>query len=259
MASHDEAVRLRFLDLLRRALHGWRDKVVADFSEVSYTLELRGLKQDPVYADFRLACPEYVLVRLMGRMSISFGRRLGELHDNLPKYVAAARFGLVPVDVAAKIGNLNLDVRIPLPLLTPEDRSHVQKLTEAALGRKLKDGTQGLGIEIRYNFNPNDSARLRKDVDMARGLLDAGLEPIYLVFSGISPRHEAMDRLRRAGWTFLIASKADEFVNELLGLNLRLLLQEDSVQVEIKKEMDATWLALFGSHAFVEAATKYRT
>src|SRR5690606_12444668 len=91
-------------------------------------------------------------------------------------------------------------------------------------------GAKGIGIEIRYNFNPNDSARLRKDVAMAENLAFNGLLPIYLVFSGISPRDEAIARLKRAGWSFLIGKPAVQFAKDLLGLDLATILEKPDVQ-----------------------------
>src|SRR5699024_10291317 len=143
---------------------------------------------------------------------------------NLPKFVASARFGLTPAEVAAKIDGLNLDVQIPFQLMEDDDVEIARQAVATSFGGAALDGFAGLGIEIRYNFNPNDSARLRKDVAMARGLVEEGLMPIYLVFSGISPRHEAIERLRRAGWNFLIGSTAAEFTVELLGLDLATLM-----------------------------------
>ncbi|GAA3200619.1 hypothetical protein [Microbacterium terregens] len=257
MAESPEKTQARFLELLRRALMGWQDKVDNDFSVGNSSKELASLESDPVYAQFGLASNGYVLIRLMGRMSISIGRRLGELYDNLPKYVAAARFGLTPSDVAAKIVGLNLDVCIPFSLLTEEDRVLALAATEAATGQAVDPARRGLGIEIRYNFNPNDSARLRKDVAMAEGLIAEGLVPIYLVFSGISPRAEAIARLKRAGWLFLIADDAAAYTKELLGLDLSSLLSSESVQAEVRAGTDGIMSAIVGSVAMKNALSDY--
>src|SRR3954468_23657411 len=100
----------------------------------------------------------------MGRMSITFGRRLGEIYDKLPRFVASARFDVAPEQVAEKFNGLELDIGLRYSLLSGPDREHLA----AVLAEYGADGTEtGVGIEIRYNFNPNDSARLRKDVDMA--------------------------------------------------------------------------------------------
>lgn len=253
MAESSEVTKDRFLGLLRRALDGWRDKVAVDFSASNAAKELDALRSDDVYAQFQLATSGYVLIRLMGRMSISIGRRLGELYDGLPKFVAAARFGLQPSDVAAKIDGLNLDVCVPFDLLSSDDEILARSATNVATGSPIDSTWRGLGIEIRYNFNPNDSARLRKDVAMAEGLIDAKLMPIYLVFSGISPRAEAIARLERAGWTFLIAEAAAEYTKELLGLDLATLLSAEDVREEISEATDALMTAIMQSPAMLQA------
>ena len=252
MPADPQETEARFIELLDRAFAGWKAKIEADFSESSYNDELAKLVSDDVYRMFGLAVPEYVLIRLMGRVSISIGRRLGELYDNLPKFVAAAHFGLSPSDVSAKIDGLNLDVGIPFALLTAEDRASALQCVESHLGEDVTSWA-GLGIEIRYNFNPNDSARLRKDVAMASGLVAEGLCPIYLVYSGISPRDEAIERLRRGGWRFLVAKEASDFTECLLGLDLGGLLSDDEVQQTIATRVDEMMLSLVRSSAFQAA------
>jgi hypothetical protein len=261
VAESPEATEERFLQLLRRALKGWQDKAEADFSATSTAAELRSLETDAVYSQFGLASHGYVLIRLMGRMSISIGRRLGELYDNLPNFVAAARFDLSPDDVSAKIDGLRLDICIPFEKLSNHDREFAIATTRECLaveglwsnGDAPWHDAAGLGIEIRYNFNPNDSARLRKDVAMAEGLKKSNLIPVYLVYSGISPRAEAIARLRRAGWNFLIAEKASTFTEKLLGLDLTTLLQSRRVRSEIEERTSTIMSTIMHSTAMNNA------
>src|SRR5690606_9353070 len=77
-------------------------KIAEDFGRESYQEELEKLASDPVYRKFAFDCPEYVIVRLMGRMSISVGRRLGEIYDKIPRFVAGARFNVAPDRIAEK-------------------------------------------------------------------------------------------------------------------------------------------------------------
>jgi hypothetical protein len=80
----------RFRKELCHHLAGWRNKAREDFSESNLEKELIALTNDPVYSKFHLATADYVLIRLMGRMSISIGRRLGEIYDKLPRIAAQA-------------------------------------------------------------------------------------------------------------------------------------------------------------------------
>ena len=241
-------VEIRFLEALRHHLAGWRAKVASDFSLQSYTKALQGLKGDSLYPKFAFDCPEYVLVRLMGRMSISIGRRLGEIYDKIPRFVAAARFSIPEETVAPMMENLELDIGLRFSQVSQADAEHIKAVIQNFTGQPVEG--DGIGIEIRYNFNPNDSARLRKDCDMAGYLTDARLFPVYLVFSAISPRDEAIARLTRAGWSFIVGGRASEFSNELFGINLGNILEQELIRAEIKREVSALFDDIFLSAAF---------
>ena len=159
------AVERRFLAAVKHHLEGWKKKIENDFSKECYEAELAALASDPVYQKFAFDCPEYVMVRLMGRMSISVGRRLGEIYDKIPRFVASARFNVSAEQVAEKFDGLELDIALRFKRLSAADQEHVASVL-ARFGAGAREAS-GLAIEIRYNFNPNDSARLRKDVDMA--------------------------------------------------------------------------------------------
>ena len=237
----DEEFKKRFLAAIRHHVDGLRRKVDTDFSDEAVARELGNLAGDPVYARFGLASHEYVLVRLIGRMSISVGRRLGEIYDKIPRFVAAARFGLTPDQVAEVFGGLELDIGLRIASLGAQDAQHVREILKAC-GHA---GMGGLGIEIRYNFNPNDSSRLRKDCDMAAKLLEADLAPIYLVFSSISPREDAIARLARAGWTFFQGQDALAFTERLFGLNLMAVLEQPGVARQIQADIKSILASSF--------------
>lgn len=59
---------------------------------------------------------------------------------------------------------------------------------------------------------------------MAEKLVQNHLTPIYLIFSSISPRDEAIARLKRAGWAFIVGQPGLDFATELLGMNLSSIL-----------------------------------
>lgn len=105
-----DPIELRFLEAIHHHLDGWRRKIEQDFGKACFERELAGLEGDPVYSKFAFDCPEYVVVRLMGRMSISVGRRLGEIYDKIPRFVASARFNVAPEQVAEKFNGLELDI-----------------------------------------------------------------------------------------------------------------------------------------------------
>lgn len=244
----------RFIEALKHHLSGWTAKVEADFNEQSFNTELRALEGDPVYRNFCFANAEYVLIRLMGRMSISIGRRLGEIYDKLPRLAVQARFNLSHEDVAPKFDGLELDIRIPVNKLSEADKKHLDG-TISKYG--LTTDLNGIGIEIRYNFNPNDSARLRKDDKMAEHLVNHKLTPIYLIFSGISPRDEAIARLKRSGWNFLIGEEASSFMIDLTGMDITSILEKPTIQQALAKEVKDIMRKIFTSYAFREASRGY--
>jgi len=238
----------RFLGVIRHQLQGLSNKVTNDFSKENFETELSSLQTDPVYEKFAFNRAEYVLVRFMGRISISVGRRLGEIYDKVPRFAAAARFNLTPEQIAPVLDGLELDIGLKFSQLSLADQQHAaavfKKYTIADLDMS------GLGIEIRYNFNPNDSSRLRKDIHMGELLTAEGLKPIYLVFSSISPRQDAISRLTTSGWTFLVGEPALNFISELLGMEIQTVLDKPVIKVEIKKIVDGIMSDLIKSHAF---------
>ena len=129
-------------------------------TQESFDEEIASLCSDPLYPKFNLNTAEYALIRRIGRVSISIGRRLGEIYDKLPRLVASIAFN-IPLDkIAPKLdGKLELDTSLPFNLVTQENRDHISEVVQRHIGEKPYNG---IGIEVRYNFNPNDSARLRK-------------------------------------------------------------------------------------------------
>lgn len=248
MIYNEQVLEQHFITQLRHHLQGWRRKVLSDFAKSNFDSELAALNSDPVYPKFHFNSAAYVNIRLMGRMSISIGRRLGEIYDRVPRLLAAARYNITPAQVAPKFGGLELDIALQFSELSDIDGDFVRTVCESHTG--LRPTGNGLGIEIRYNFNPNDSSRLRKDVDMATKLIDEKLLPIYLIFSSISPRDEAISRLKRAGWTFIVGQHGLNFATELLGMDLTSVLDRQAVSDEIKEEVDGMMHDIKNSHAF---------
>lgn len=246
-------VEERFLEAIRHHFRGWHAKVDTDFSESAFQNELDALTGDEVYAAFGFANPAYVLTRLVGRMSISIGRRLGEIYDKIPQIATGARFGLDSNDVVIKVrGKLLLDIHIPFAKLSSNDKDHAVNVLQRHAKVDLTN-VQGIGIEVRYNFNPNDSARLRKDKEMAGYLIEDGLVPVYLVFSSISPRDEAIASLRRAGWRFLIGDAAIQFMKDLVEMDFHAILSKPKVKAEVAKEVEAMMGNMLRSAAFQRA------
>lgn len=242
--------KVRFMQELRHHLAGWREKVKNDFAKDNYDKELNQLSSDPVYAKFKLATADYILIRLMGRMSVSIGRRLGEIYDKIPRIAAQARYSLTRDKVVAKFGGLELDIR-----LSPEDLEKQDVPIFAEICKKHLDidiaEYAGIGIEIRYNFNPNDSSRLRKDKHLADLLEKDNYYPIYLIFAENSPRLEdAVTSLTRAGWTFIVGEPALRFMADLVGFDISSILDEPEVAEEIQKEMELLMSEMQSSYAF---------
>jgi hypothetical protein len=234
---------------LRTQLAGLKDKITNDFSESNYHKELELLQNDSVYPKFGFDRTEYVLIRLMGRVSISVGRRLGEIYDKVPRILASARYGLDMADVTPVYGGLELDLGLKSELLKTNDKKHLMSVVKKYCDIDIN---LGIGIEIRYNFNPNDSSRLRKDVNMAELLISEQLLPVYLIFSSISPREDAIARLKRAGWFFLVGEDAINFLRDILGDNFLEILEAPEIKEEINREIDQIMASLLGSYAFKE-------
>lgn len=241
-----------FVEHLRHHLAGWKAKVENDFGQAAYDAEMAGLTVDPVYSKFHLATADYIRIRLMGRMSVSIGRRLGELYDKIPRIAAQARYGLEREQVVVKFEGLELDVALSLADLAERDARSLAGVCAADLDIDLAS-YKGLAIEIRYNFNPNDSARLRKDKKLAELLISAGYYPLYLVFAENSPRlGDAVASLKRAGWAFLIGKPALSFMADIVGFDISTVLDRPDVSAEIKQEVDELMKSIKTSYAFMQ-------
>lgn len=251
--AEDVVALERFLTHLRHHLEGWQSKVNNDFSKEAYDIEMAALSVDPVYAKFHLASPDYILIRLMGRMSVSIGRRLGELYDKIPRLAAQARYKLDREKVVVKFDGLELDVALTLSELSREDVKHLLETCQRHLKIRL-ERFKGLATEIRYNFNPNDSARLRKDKHLGEVLQAEGYYPLYLVFAENSPRlGDAVAGLKRGGWQFLIGTPALQFMADLVGFDIGNVLDRPEVSKEIKKEIQALMQSIRKSYAYQQA------
>ena len=257
MVSSTKHIEDRFLAEVKHHLAGLQAKIDNDFSMKSYSEELADLRGDPVYSAFALDSAEYTLVRLMGRMSISIGRRLGEIYDKIPRYVAAARFNVSAATVAEKFEGLELDIGLRYrDLQDKADVAHVKEQIRLLKGDPEK--FSGIGIEIRYNFNPNDSSRLRKDCDMASHLIAEGLFPIYLIYSSISPRDEAIARLKRAGWLFLAGKEASDFSTRLFSIDFMATMRNPAVWEPVQVEVRKIMRSLYQSTAFAQVGLSQR-
>lgn len=248
MLGQEKDLEAAIIAELRHHLAGWRDKIRNDFSKTNFDAELAALKSDPLYPKFNFDTPDYVNIRFMGRISISIGRRLGEIYDKIPRRLAIEKYDITQQQVAPKFGGLELDVGLRLSEVNDYNAKYIADVCRKFLEEDIEN--DGVGIEIRYNFNPNDSSRLRKDCDMANKLLEANLRPVYLIFSSISPRDEAISRLERAGWKFLVGQKALDFAAELLGMDLADIWDRPAIKAEIKKEIDGMMSDIKTSHSF---------
>ncbi|MFQ5825610.1 MAG: hypothetical protein ACE5JB_16350, partial [bacterium] len=140
-------------------LTGLKEKIMQDFSKKSFEQEVASLKSDPIYPKFNLSSEEYALIRLMGRVSISIGRRLGEIYDKIPRLIAQKAFNISEERIAPKMGGkLELDTCLPFDAISDLDKRHIENTVSSFTKKKYSNGA---GIEVRYNFNPNDSSRLR--------------------------------------------------------------------------------------------------
>jgi recombinational DNA repair protein (RecF pathway) len=89
---------------------------------------------------------------------------------------------------------------------------------------------------------------------MATHTKAARLFPLYLIYSGISPRNEAIARLTRAGWTFLQGSRASEFSTALFGADFLGIMEQEEIKKEIHDEVRAIMRSIFESYAFKQVA-----
>jgi hypothetical protein len=147
---HEQLIEEHLVEQIRHHLNGLKEKIILDFSEKSFVKEINSLKSDPIYPKFHLASQEYALIRLMGRISVSIGRRLGEIYDKLPRMIAQSVFKIPLTKIAPKMGGkLELDTCLPFDCLSGGDKKHVQKIVKKYTNKQYE---KGVGIEVRICF-----------------------------------------------------------------------------------------------------------
>ncbi len=254
MNSNESKLENAIVAELRHHLAGWRTKIKNDFSQKNFENELTALKGDPLYPKFNFDTADYVNIRFMGRVSISIGRRLGEIYDKIPRRLVIEKYGINQGQVAPKFDGLELDVCLRYSELKDRDSKFISSVCKEHINEDIT--SDGIGIEIRYNFNPNDSSRLRKDCVMAEKLIAANLRPVYLIFSAISPRDEAISRLERAGWVFVVGQNAINFSSELFGLDLSDIWDRPTIKKEIETEINGMMDDIKSSYSFKQFLKK---
>jgi hypothetical protein len=241
----NEEIERNLIQTIRRHFEELHEKIVSEFSDLKFDKELGDLRDDPVYSLWNFDREEYVLVRKIGRISISIGRRLGDIYDKLVREAIKSRFNLTQEQVAPKFGTTNLielDARIAFNQINDVEKTRIQSIISSYCEKF--DEIDGLGIEVRYNFNPNDSARLRKDVAMCELLEDNNLFPIFLIFSTSSPRQDAIGRLTRTGWLFFIGDESYNFLKEITKFDFKRFLIRDDIKQIIVEESDRIFKSL---------------
>ena len=211
-------------------------KIENEFDNNNFNLELHNLKVDPVYSLWHFDRKEYVLIRKMGRISISIGRRLGDVYDKVIREAIMARFDLTLDQVAPKLGDkpsIEIDAKIGFNDINKNEIRRIKKVARSTF-LKIPRQYEGLGIECRYNFNPNDSARLRKDLRMYELVANSNLIPIFLVFSTSSPRQDAINRLSKTGWKFLIGNDSYKFLKNIVEFDFKTFLKSKQIQSIMK-------------------------
>jgi len=91
---------------------------------------------------------------------------------------------------------------------------------------------------------------------MADKLQAAELFPVYLIYSAISPRDEAIARLKRAGWTFLQGKDASDFTTSLFAIDFMATMENEKVWGEVKAEVREIMSGIFESKAFEQIKKK---
>ena len=92
---------------------------------------------------------------------------------------------------------------------------------------------------------------------MAELLIEQNMVPLYLIFSTISPREEAIARLTRAGWTFLVGHLAADFMHELIGMDIQTILTAKDVREEVALEMARIMRTMYESYAVRHTLSRY--
>jgi hypothetical protein len=175
------------------------------------------LGEDPAFCHFGFNDERYVTARVGGNLVTSLHRKLGDMYEEIFKYLLKLKFALADAD-------LNFAVDVPIGGRIQKRSTDGIVRTEFLEGIKLSGlrddvmGKKGLGFEVRSCYQIGDSKRIQADWDMALALEKQGFIPIMLIFCSTSLRSPCL-RLSKS-WNLFEGKATFEFIEELTGFDL---------------------------------------
>lgn len=183
------------------------------------------LRNDPAFVNLGLDDERYVSGRFGGNLITSLHRKIGDMYEEIFRYLVKTRFSLsesyldyhIDLEIGGRTQKRSTDGIIPI--------TYLKDFEFSGLDDKWKS-SKGLGFEVRSCYQIGDSKRIQADWDMSLALKNEGLTPIMLIFCNTSLR-SPVSRLSRS-WELFEGDDTFRFIYELTGFNLGEFMEQNS-------------------------------
>jgi hypothetical protein len=180
------------------------------------------IAEDPAFSAFGFGDERYVVARIGENLITSLHRKIGDMYEDMFRYLLQCRFDLSAADVAYKV-----DVVIGSRTQERSTDGLLPKRKLVSLDLPLPSnclkGAEGMAFEVRSCYQIGDSKRIQADWDMAIALKSAKIVPVMLIFCSTSLK-SPVARLR-GSWNLFEGSATFEFIKRLTGFDLFVFMQ----------------------------------
>ena len=181
------------------------------------------IANDPAFASFGFGDDRYVVARIGGNLITSLHRKIGDLYEEMFRYLLECRFDLSAADLSFKV-----DVEIGDRTQSRSTDGLLPKVCIARLNLPLPSGwakkAEGMAFEVRSCYQIGDSKRIQADWDMALALKAESIIPVMLIFCNTSLKSPVV-RLR-GSWNLFEGIATFEFIKALTQFDLFSFMQE---------------------------------
>ena len=186
------------------------------------------IAEDPAFSSFGFTDDRYVVARIGGNLITSLHRKIGDMYEEIFRYLLQCRFDLSAADISFKV-DVQIGSRIQARSTDGLLPKHCISRLNLPLPRGWAKGAEGMAFEVRSCYQIGDSKRIQADWDMALKLKAEGIVPVMLIFCNTSLKSPVV-RLRKS-WTLFEGTATFDFVKALTQFDLFSFMQKHKDQL----------------------------
>jgi hypothetical protein len=193
------------------------------------------MRNDPAFSPFCLDRDKYVTARIGGNLITSIHRKLGDLYEEIILELLHVKYGFSKDYLKY---SLNIVIDGNQQERTTDGRLVLNDITnielKAKVNKLIKNGYEGLAMEVRSCYQIGDSKRIQADDHMATALKALNIEPKLIIMCNTSLA-SPVKRLAK-NWTLYQGMESFGYIQELTDFDLYVFLMDN--QPLIKPLMD---------------------